>query len=295
MKKHILALLALVLAAAALILAGVTAASSDAALSRAEEEHRRLSTENYALEARLESLEGQLQQLRTVASLESWSLEAECWPDAAGADITFTAVPTAYTQGVSATLLVLLDGRQTAAVPCVWDGTAFAAEVGLTPEDGYSYYCQLQSPGGSEQLLLASPDNPAEPVAVFLKSHMECYCNILIGEWTADEGKLTLAETYAQAQLPRLSPEGEVTLSGAALELTLNGALVTSMPIELNPSEVSGSFDRTLADTAFEIPALEEGDVLELYLRVDLSAGEDLMAYGGSWYLENGTLTSVVG
>ena len=295
MKKIILTFLPLALAAAALILACVTAVSSDDALARAEMERDRLNRENLALEARVEALEQSLQRLQTVASLDSWSLEAKSWSDAAGADITFTAVPAEYNQSISATLLVMLDGQQTAAVPCLWDGSAFTAVVGLNPEDGYSYYCLLQSPGGGEQLLLASPENPAEPVAVFLKSHMERYCNLLVSDWTEEKGKLVLTEAYAQAQLPQLSPEGAVALEGASLELTMNGETVASMPITLSPSEVEGSFDMAITGASFEIPALGEGDVLELYLRVKLSAGEDLTSYGGSWYLENGKLTSVVG
>lgn len=292
MKKNLLSILALALAAAALLAALAGQASAGKAL---QERTEALEAQNAQLAARLEELEQSLQRLQTVTSLESWSLEAAAWSDASGADITFTAVPTEYTQGISATLLVRLGTQQVAAVPCSWDGNAFTAVAGLNLEDGYSYYCLLQSPGGTEQLLLASPETPAEETAVFLKSAMLSYCNLVVSEWTEKEGKLVLTDAYAHAQLPRLSPHGQVTLRGAELELVLNGAVTEVIPITMATNEVDGSFEMSITNAEFTLPALTAEDVLELQLRIKPSAGEDLVSYGASWYLEGETLTSVVG
>lgn len=295
MKKYLLSLLALVLAAVSLA-AGLWAKSSAGEeLELLRQRVTRLEEENQQLRQRQDRTEEDLGRLRTVASLESWSLEAQAWADSTGADICFTAVPAEDAQGVSATLLVYLEGRQTAAVPCAWDGAAFTAVAQLNPADGYSYYCLLQSPGGTEQLLLASPEEPGAPIAVYLASALNRYCNVMLSDWAVTEAGLTLKEVYAHAQLPRLSPEGEVALTGAFLELRRNGAVVETVNAALSQDEVALSFSAAITDVSFPLPELAEGDVLELYLRVKLSAGEDLTAYGASWYLEEGVLTSVVG
>ena len=53
--------------------------------------------------------------------LESWELKPAVWADGTGADITLTAVPANYTEGMTAQLNVCF-GQEVNAVQCQWNG-----------------------------------------------------------------------------------------------------------------------------------------------------------------------------
>ena len=290
-QRTVLSALILLISLTALVLScnGLAKASRN---SRLIDE---LKQENQALTARLGEVSTQLDQFITVATLKDWSLEAMPWADSTGADVTFRAVPSDFRPGVSATLLIMLDGKQVSSTPCIWDGTAFTATAPVDAADGYSYYCLLDSPGGIQQLTLATPDSPDTGIAVYLQSGMHTFCNLVITDWTEAPGSLVLSSAYAQVQLPQVSAKGSVQISTTELVLRLNGEICTQVPITLNPSEVSGSFDSTLTDLELTMPNIGYSDSLELYLEVVLSDGRHLQAFGISWYRENGKLQSAVG
>lgn len=291
-QKSFLSVLAVLLSAAALAVSCFT-------LSQLPEDQTHLIDdlyrENHALQAEIEDLNAQLNQVITVSTLQEWELEVSPWADSTGADVTFTAVPTEFRPGVSAELLVLLDGKQVSSTPCLWDGSSFTATVSLDAADGYSYYCLLTSPGGTQQLTLATPDSPDAGIPVYLHSGMQSYCNLVITDWAQEEDSLVLSSAYAQVQLPLVSAAGDLQITSAELVLRLNGESCARAPVDLNPSEVANSFDATLSDLTLAMPELEKADSLELYLEVVLSDGRHLQAFGISWYLENGRLQSVVG
>lgn len=291
-QKAFLSVLAVILSAAALAVSFFT-------LSQLPEDQTHLIDdlyrENHALRAQIEELNTQLNQVITVSTLQEWELDVSPWADSTGADVTFTAVPSEFRSGVSAELLVLLDGIQVSSTPCLWDGSSFTATVSLDAADGYCYYCLLTSPGGTQQLTLATPDSPDAGTPVYLQSGMQSYCNLVISDWAQEDGSLVLSSAYAQVQLPQISAAGTVQIISTELVLRLNGEDSTRVPITLNPSEVANSFDATLSDLSLPMPELDNADSLELYLEVVLSDGRHLQAFGISWYLENGRLQSVVG
>ena len=292
-KRSPLPVLALILALAALAL-------SSLAFSRLPEDQSHLVddlyAENHQLQERVEALEAQLEQLMTAVSLQNWSLNVSPWADSTGADVTLTAVPSGYQTGVSATFLVVLEGRQVQSIPCLWDGTAFTATAPLSAADGYSYFFLLSSPAGTQQLPLSDPDSPDSAIAVYLQSSLSAYCNLAIHDWTEDTGvSLTLTDAYAQVQLPQISIEGNLDILSAELVLRRNGTEAHRLPITLSPSEVAGSFDLTISDLQIPVPELEQSDVLELSLEVILSDGRHLNAFGITWTLEDGKLSSAVG
>ena len=288
------------LSAAALVLSLAASALSLAALARKPEDHTHLIDDlyqqNQQLRSQLEEMTQRMEKLETVVSLQSWKLETTAWADSTGADVTLTATPSDYQEGITASLRVKLEGREVADIPCQWNGSEFVATASLDAADGYSYYCVLVSPGGTRNLPLASPENPAPEIPVYLQSSLSSYCNLTVTDWQETEGNLlVLTGACAQVQLPLVSTGKGIRIITAELVLRLNGADCTRVPIQLNPSEVAGSFDLTITDGKLPMPELEDGDVLELYLEVRLSDGRNLQAFGISWQRIDDELISAVG
>ncbi len=287
------------IAVAALVLAAASLALSAFALSTVPEDQTHLIDdlyqENQALRGQIAELNDRLDQLLTVVSLDSWSLNTAPWSDSTGADITLTATPSQYQAGISATFLVLLEGREAASIPCRWDGSQFTATARLDAADGYSYYCVLTAPGGQQQLPLTTTQDPVQDIPVYLASSLSAYCNLAVNDWAEAPDSLTLTDAYAQVQLPRISAGGDIQIAQAKLVLRLNGTVAAEVPISMNPSEVAGSFELSIRDTVLPLNGLEDGDELELSLEVSLSDGRNLNAFGIIWYLEDGAFSSAVG
>ena len=199
-KTKILSVLALILALAALGFSTLALATRPEDQSHLIDD---LYQQNRELREQIAQLEARLDQFMTVTSLKDWNLEATPWADSTGADVTFAAVPTEYQPGMGATLLVMLEGRQAASVPCVWDGNVFSATVSLSAADGYSYFCLLSGPAGVQQLSLMGPESEDAGYPVYLQSALSSYCNLLINDWNDQKGtSLILTAAYAQVQLP---------------------------------------------------------------------------------------------
>lgn len=296
MKKknnHLISALTLICALAALLLSLLGLAAGPEDQTHLIDD---LYAENKALEERVEALEDQLDQLLTSVNLQSWSLDVAPWPDSTGADVTLTAIPSGYRTGVGGEFLIMLEGERMQSVPCAWDGNAFTATASLNAVDGYSYYFLLTSPEGTRQLALVTPDSPDAGVPVYLQSSLSAYCNLIVNDWIENAGgALVLTDAYAQVQLPRISTGGSVEISTAEVVLRLNGEESIRIPVKLAPSEVANSFDLSIRDLEIPIPELHESDMMELSLEVSLTDGRRLMAFGATWYLENGKLTSAVG
>ena len=290
-KNNMLSLLALILALAALALSTLSFASQPEDQTHLIDD---LYAENRQLKQRVDSLEQRLEQLLTVANLQSWELGVQPWADSTGAEITFAAVPSDYQSGVSATLLVELNGERIEEVPCQWDGKQFSASVSLNAADGYSYYCLLTSTVGSQLLPLSTPNDPTSVEAVYLLSSISAYCNLVVYDWSVQDGELIVSDAYAQVQLPLIGTDA-IQITQSDIVARLNGEEIDRTAISLSPSEVAGSYEVTVPEIAISLPELSEVDSLELYLEVSLSDGRNLKAFGINWYLEGGELTSAVG
>jgi hypothetical protein len=292
-KKSLIAKLALVCSLAALVLSALGLVIVPEDQSHLIDD---LYAENQHLQERMEALETELEQLMTAVNLQSWTLNVTPWVDNTGADVVLTATPTGHQAGVSATFLVMLEGRQVQAIPCIWDGSAFTATAGVSAADGYGYYLMLTSPAGTQQLPLADPDSPESAVAVYLQSSLSSYCNLVVNDWLENPGSaLVLTDAYAQVQLPRVSAVGKVEIDKAEVVLRVNDSESIRIPIKLRPSEVAGSYELVITDLQIPMPELTESDVMELFLEVSLTDGRRLSAFGVTWHLENEKLTSAVG
>ncbi len=292
-KNNLISILTLVCALAALLLSLLGLAAGPEDQSHLIDD---LYAENRALAERVEILENQLEQLLTSVNLQSWSLDVAPWADSTGADVTLTATPSSYGTGVSGTFLIMLEGEQVESLPCTWNGSAFTATASLNALDGYSYYFLLTSPEGSQKLPLVTPDSPDAGVPVYLQSSLSAYCNLIVNDWIENPGRtLVLTDAYAQVQLPRVSAGSAVEIATSELVLRLNGEESVRIPIKLAPSEVIGSFDLSIGNLQIPMPELKESDVMELSLEVSLTDGRRLTAFGATWHLDNGKLTSAVG
>lgn len=252
-----------------------------------------LEQEIQELQARIDELEGQLAFYEASGGLSYWTLDVYAWPDSTGADVTLQATPAAFQDGMSASLLVLLDGQEMADVPCRWDGSAFCATASLPAADGYSYFCVLYpAEGATQQIALTSPESPSYPV--YLAAGLSAYCNLLVDTWEETDGSLVLTAASAHVQLPRFSAQ-DTAIQSAQLVLSRNGEEIQRLDLTLEPSEVAGSFEQLLGGTRFPLPETADDDELTLHLEVALTTGLELLAPGVSWYRIDGALHSVVG
>lgn len=260
-----------------------------------EAEILRLREENNTLQAQVESLQEQLNQLKTTR-LESWTLEARGTGEEEPASITFTARPSAHEEGQKAELLVTREGQEAARIPADWDGELFRASLALPPQDGYGYYCVLTTADGAvDQTALTTPDDPVLPKLTYLASSLKSYASALVQEPKIDKDQITLDVTAA-VQTPLLTQDGNpVTVEQTRLLWLLEEETLTEIPVELEEGETEGSFVGAVRDVTLPVPELEEGSTLRLVFSARLSDGRTLTAEAASWTEADGELEDAVG
>ena len=260
-----------------------------------EAEILRLREENNTLQAQVESLQEQLNQLKNTR-LESWTLEARGSGEEEPASITFTARPSAHEEGQQADLLVTRDGKEEVRIPASWDGELFRVSLTLPPQDGYGYYCVLTSAEGTvDQTALTTPDNPVLPKLTYLASSLKSYASALVLDPKIDKNQITLDVTAA-VQTPLLTQDGNpVTVETASLLWLLEDEVLTEIPMELDEGETEGGFVGAAWDVILPVPELEEGSTLRLLFSARLSDGRTLTAEAASWTETDGELEDAVG
>ena len=295
MKKNLLSILSAVLAAISLLMAVYALIALGNAKNYYKDRLFELNQQIAALEAENDALSERMAVLEAKNGAWEWTLEATPWADRTGADISLHATPEAMQPGTEATLVVYREGQEILRSPCVWDNDCFQTTASLSAADGYSYCLLLTYPGGETQdILLANPDDPLWDVPVNLARNLTASCVLVVNGWEQQDDTLVLTSAHAAVILPRLLAEAD-SVAGARLILTHNGVEAAQVSITMDPSEVSGSFDKTLADIRFTLPDTQPDDVLALHLEVELSSGQVLTVYSTSWYLNGEELYAVVG
>lgn len=298
MKKNLFstALLMLMILSMLLMTTGcnseANASADEAALRIAE-----LEAQNAELQAEIEVLTAEIDRMQQKAALQDWNLDVQAWADGNGATVTFTATPISYTDGQKAALSVRMGDLEAESTNCVWDGAAYTGSVELSAADGYSYYCILTNPDGSQsEVALNTPENITNETLVNLGSSLSAYANLVVEDWEASASALTIQSGYMQAQMPRLTFNNMTAkVNAAALVLKLNDAEVSRHDVTLSDGEGEGSFEAAIENITFSMPAMEEDHQLDLWLEVTLNTGSTISAAGGSWYSSNGALQLVVG
>lgn len=260
-----------------------------------EAEILRLREENNSLQAQVESLQAQLNQLKNTR-LESWTLEARGAGEGEPASIVFTARPSAHEEGQKAELVVSREGQEEARIPADWDGELFRASLTLPPQDGYGYYCVLTSAEGTmDQTALTTPENPVLPKLTYLASSLKSYASALALDPKIDKDRITLDVTAA-VQAPLLTQDGTPsTVEEAKLLWLLGDETLSEIPVELDEGETEGSFVGSVQDVTLSLPDLDDGGTLRLLLSVRLSDGRTLTAEAASWTETDGELEDAVG
>ena len=115
----------------------------------------------------------------------------------------------------------------------------------------------------------------------------EDYCSLLVDEWSVENGVLSFD---AIAQVFLTTPV-ELT---AKLELWRGDTVSSAQPIELRATEASTVLETELS-ASFQIPDINAGEELQLWLTVEPSGGDMLFACAASWHLENGELVIITG
>ena len=292
-RRNILSLIALVLVFT-MVMAGCGSKAEEEGTP--EQQIAALKLENEQLLAQIEALTRQLESLQN-AILSDWSLNALANADRTAATITFTAVPAAEAEGQTLTLIVNMNGLEAESVPCTNDGSRYTATVELPAADGYSFYCLITgSTGTQQQIPLITPDNPGDGSLMDLGSSMNAYCSLFVDSWNYADGKLTLDNAFAQAQMPKISTGGnDVTATGAALVFLHNGQELERKEVTLAEGEGEGSYEATISSLSFSTPKLEDDHQLDLQLVVTLSDGSTLTYDGCSWFVNDGALNPVMG
>lgn len=297
-KKSVLSIFALILALLALAAAVFAIVARPEAVDPSERIEA-LEQENEVLKSQIGALNSRLDSLNVGSGLTDWNLVATAWESGIGADVTMSAAPGAYEDGMEAVFSIRLNGQEVRNIPCDWDGTAFfTATASLEAADGYGYYCIITTAEGDrQQFALSTTENPVYDIPVYLETSLSAYCNMTVDSWVANGGKLTISLAYIQAQLPRLSVSGDMpAIANARLLLVYNGEDFSDLALTLEPGEGGGAYELTLSGGELNWPEeLTDGDNLDLYLEVELSDGNVLSTMGGSWFYGDGGLDLVVG
>lgn len=296
MKKNLISLMLLLLVAALMVT--FTGCKEEQPDDR-DATIAQLQEENAALKAQVEALTAEIETMKQRAALQSWELSAAVWSDGNGATVTFTAIPVTYTTGQSAALSVRMGDLEAESAVCLWDADkgAFVGSVELSAVDGYSYYCILTSADGSQdEILLDSPENTRNQDLVYLGTALTTYANLVVDKWETAGEMLNVSTGFVQVQTPRLSADGSpVTIGATELVFKLNGEELERRALSLPQGEAQGSYEMTLENSAFKMPAMEDDYQLDLWLEVKLSSGNTISVCGGSWYYNSGELLLVVG
>ena len=225
------------------------------------------------------------------------SLSSSTWSSPNGATVTLNAVPNGYAEGQSAIFCIRLEGADVENIPCQWDGKAYTASAELNAADGYCYYVILTGADGAfAEVAVNTPNNITNEALINMETALNSYCHLLVESSKSTDGKLTITAGTAQVQPPRITNEGETILcSEAALVLNFNGEEVSRSVLTLPQPGEGGLYELSIADTKFDIPAMEDDQQLSLRLDVTLSNGQTLTDSNGTWTYIGGELLSAVG
>lgn len=230
--------------------------------------------------------------------LTTWSLSASTWSSPNGATIHLTATPNRHLDGESADFVIRLEDETVETIACTWEDDNYVADADLNTADGYCYYVVLNGADGtSTEVAVNTPAEPINEDYINLKSALEAYCSLTLGESALENGKLVISSGAATVQAPRITDAGqEVGCTKATLILTLDGQELATKELTMAPGDTAKSYECALDDVSFDLPAtLGAEQRLTLRLDAELSNGQKLTAEGVTWYYQDGNLANAVG
>lgn len=265
---HIALLLSIVALIVSLFTAAQVSNHDDDALIEA------LMAQNQQLQDQIDALAQRTEDTRDSSDA---ALTAVGWADGRGADVTLTLTGSPDEEAL---LRVMIGSEAIAEVPCQWDGTVLTATAQVPAGNGYTYSVVI----GSQAKTLASPEDPVYPELVHLADALSAYCNLVVGEWYVRDNVLTLETCYANIHTPQLSGSGSQACESARLVLKNGDTVLADTPISPTPGEEAGSYACSIADAAFQLPEIPEGEQVDLWLEATLSDGQVLTTCAATWY-----------
>ena len=273
---HIALILSILALAVSLFTAVQVSQNDDAALIDA------LMAQNQQLQEQIDALANQTPEVPGLSgetgTVTDAALTAAVWPDNQGADVTMT-LNTDDAPAGDVLLRVMLGNTVITEVPCTRDGDSFTATAALDAANGYIYSLIM----GNEARTLASPDKPVYPELVYLADSLNAYCNLVVGDWYVGDDALTLSTCYAQVRTPILSTAG-LTCTQVDLVLKNGDTVLSQVDVTDALTEESGSFDGQISNAVLPLPALTDGEQVDLWLEARLSDGQVLTACAATWY-----------
>ena len=269
MKKHLISIIALALAAASL----VTAVVLGVQLSRCKADIDALNYLVEDLRQQVSALSGQPAD----STLGEVTINAARRNDGL-ADVELTLIP-AQAGTAGASLKILSGETLLAQADCQWDGQCYTARAAVEPVNGCTYILTVED----TEYVLASPTNGAYPDLVNLSDSLSAYCNLILGDWITESGKLILDTCHLQVQAPLL---GTVELPGTQevrIMLKHRGDLVDGVTATLEPGEGAASYEGILTGLSLTLPELAEGDAVEVWMEATLADGQMVTTCAGTW------------
>lgn len=256
---------------------------------------------NYSsIQSQLDRLAEQVDKMiQSESLLSSYEFSVTPAEGLTGVTVRFTGIPNTTGASDEAYLSVRQDGVEVTCEPCVRDGSGYTAAVDLAPANGYSYYFLVVHQGGaSSQQQLEDADWECREVLSALRGQVY----IEIGSWEFSGDLLTLGSMDIQLLPPVLS-QGSQSAAWTQADLVLyyneqeldRYSLSSFLEAEII-SNPDGSQEETctsqfgVGGIQFQIPALSEGDELELRLEGALSNTLEVAQPVYLWLMENGSL-----
>lgn len=273
---HIALILSILALAVSLFTAVQVSQNDDAALIDA------LMAQNQQLQEQIDALANQTPEVPGLSgetgTVTDAALTAAVWPDNQGADVTMT-LNTDDAPAGDVLLRVMLGNTVITEVPCTRDGDSFTATAALDAANGYIYSLIM----GNEARTLASPDKPVYPELVYLADSLNAYCNLVVGDWNVRDNVLTLETGYATVHTARLTAATDA-FTDVRLVLKHGDEILAEQAISPTETDEPGSFACSIANAAFPLPALTEGEQVDLWLEARLSDGRVLSTCAATWY-----------
>ena len=178
---------------------------------------------------------------------------------------------------------------------CILLAAALALTVGLlisAKTEAAAAVEQLQILSGRLQML--EEENTAlrlqqsfQGVQWMPMEESDYHCTLLVESWAEADGNLTV-DAFAQITL---APDAACD---ARLELRLGEQIISKVPVTLGSGEAAGIFEADVS-AAFQIPAISDGEELQLWLIAESDCCDPLSACGAGWYLEKGEWVLITG
>lgn len=217
------------------------------------------------------------------------------------AQVVLNAIPKTWSETLSAALTVRKNGQHIATQACSWDGTGFTGKLTLDMADGYEYWFAIGYPDGTQEQIRLE-----DALAQTLKSSYSIDCQITAYPDAAGSTGTVLELSNYDIYLARPDPaydkdawvwtQAEFVLYrnhgtdrsevGTYSILNQDGLYHDGKILGMTDVELWGSCIGEMV-----LPALSEGDGMELWFRAALANGTTASQKVDSWTYSHGALS----